>query len=56
MPLHHALFVEASTGPVKYAAHLLGLCEAEARLPLVPVMESTKVMVRDALVHAGLLN
>ncbi len=56
MPLHYAMFVEASPGPVKYAAHLLGLCEAEARLPLVPVMESTKVMVRDALIHAGLLN
>jgi 4-hydroxy-tetrahydrodipicolinate synthase len=56
MPLHHALFVESSPGPVKYAASLLGLCTPEARLPLVPVVESTKVMVRDALVHAGLLN
>ncbi len=56
MPLHHAMFVEASPGPVKYAAHLLGLCEAEARLPLVPVMESTKAIVREALIHAGLLN
>ena len=56
MPLHHALFVESSPGPVKYAASLLGLCEPEARLPLVPVVESTKVAVREALVHAGLLN
>ena len=56
MPLHHALFVEASPGPVKYAASLLGLCEAEARLPLVPVVESTRKIVREALVHAGLLN
>ena len=56
MPLHHALFVEASPGPVKYAASLLGLCSPEARLPLVPVMESTKTAVKDALVHAGLMN
>jgi 4-hydroxy-tetrahydrodipicolinate synthase len=56
MPLHHALFVESSPGPVKYAAHLLGLCSAEARLPLIPVTESTKVTVRAALVHAGLIN
>lgn len=56
MPLHHALFVESSPGPVKYAASLLGLCEAEARLPIVPVVESTRKAVRDALVHAGLLN
>ena len=56
MPLHHALFVESSPGPVKYAASLLGLCEPEARLPLVPVVESTKKAVREALIHAGLLN
>jgi 4-hydroxy-tetrahydrodipicolinate synthase len=50
------MFVETSPGPVKYAVSLLGLCEAEARLPMVPVMEQTKVAVRDAMVHAGLLN
>jgi 4-hydroxy-tetrahydrodipicolinate synthase len=56
MPLHHAMFVETNPGPVKYGVHLLGLCEAEARLPMVPVVESTKIAVRDAMVHAGLLN
>jgi 4-hydroxy-tetrahydrodipicolinate synthase len=56
MPLHHALFVETSPGPVKYAASLLGLCEAETRLPMVPVGDTTKKVVRDAMVHAGLLN
>ncbi|MFO1123398.1 MAG: 4-hydroxy-tetrahydrodipicolinate synthase [Hyphomicrobiales bacterium] len=56
MPLHHALFVETSPGPVKYAVSLLGHCTAEARLPMVPVAESTKKAVREAMVHAGLLN
>lgn len=56
MPLHHAMFVEASPGPVKYAASLLGLCEPDTRLPLIPVMDSTKEAVREALIHAGLLN
>jgi 4-hydroxy-tetrahydrodipicolinate synthase len=56
MPLHHAMFVETSPGPVKYAASLLGLCEPEARLPMVPVVESTKKAVHDAMIHAGLLN
>ena len=56
MPLHHAMFVETSPGPVKYAASLLGLCEAEARLPMVPVVEATKEAVRKAMMHAGLLN
>lgn len=56
MPLHVALFVETSPAPVKYAANLLGLCEADVRLPLAPTGEATRKQVRDALVHAGLLN
>ncbi len=56
MPLHHALFVETNPGPIKYAVSLLGHCTAEARLPMVPLTEPTKQMVRDAMVHAGLLN
>ena len=56
MPLHSALFAETSPAPVKYAACLLGLCEAEARLPMVPIRDETKQVVRDAMVHAGLLN
>lgn len=56
MPLHHALFVETSPGPIKYAVSLLGHCTPEARLPMVPVADSTKKAVKDAMTHAGLLN
>jgi len=56
MPLHVALFVETSPAPVKYAANLLGLCEADVRLPLAPTGDATRKQVRDAMVHAGLLN
>ena len=56
MPLHYAMFVESSPGPVKYGVSLLGHCLPDARLPLVPVTESTKKTVRAAMVHAGLLN
>ncbi len=56
MPLHHVMFVETSPGPVKYAASLLGLCEPEARLPMVPVSEATKKAVHEAMIRAGLLN
>jgi 4-hydroxy-tetrahydrodipicolinate synthase len=56
MPLHHAMFVETSPGPVKYAVSLLGHCLPDARLPMIPVVESTKKTVRAAMVHAGLLN
>lgn len=56
MPLHQALFVESSPGPVKFAASLLGHCENELRLPMVPVQLETEVKVKAAMVHAGLLN
>jgi 4-hydroxy-tetrahydrodipicolinate synthase len=56
MPLHHALFVETNPGPVKYAVSLLGHCSAEARLPMVPVTDAAKKMVKDAMIHAGLIN
>jgi len=55
-PLHEALFVETSPGPVKYAASLLGHGSEFCRLPLAPVAEATRGRVRDALVEAGLLN
>ncbi|MEC4590672.1 MULTISPECIES: 4-hydroxy-tetrahydrodipicolinate synthase [Nitrospirillum] len=56
MPLHHAMFVETSPAPVKYAASLLGLCRPELRLPLVETTPATQELVRAALVHAGLLS
>jgi 4-hydroxy-tetrahydrodipicolinate synthase len=55
LPVHDALFCEASPGPVKYAAELMGLCAAELRLPLVEITQSSKKKVRDALDGAGLL-
>ncbi len=55
MPLHEALFVETSPGPVKYAASRLGLCKADTRLPLAPVSEQTKAIVDAALTKTGLL-
>jgi 4-hydroxy-tetrahydrodipicolinate synthase len=56
MPLHKAMFCETSPGPVKYASELIGQCSAEMRLPMVPIAESSKKAVREAMVHAGLLN
>jgi 4-hydroxy-tetrahydrodipicolinate synthase len=56
MPLHHALFVETNPGPIKYAVSLLGLCSPEARLPMVPVTDGAKKVIKDAMIHAGLLN
>ena len=56
MPLHIALFLEPSPAGTKYAASLLGLCEAEARLPVVPLTKSTAERVESALKDVGLLD
>jgi 4-hydroxy-tetrahydrodipicolinate synthase len=56
MPLHLALFIETSPSPAKYALSVLGRCTDSVRLPLVLLEEKTKAAVRDAMVHAGLIN
>ena len=56
MPLHHGLFVETNPAPAKYALSVLGKCAETVRLPMVPVSEKTRKVVRDAMVHAGLIN
>ena len=55
MPLHDAMFCEANPGPVKYAASRLGLCEADVRLPLVPISQASQRTVDAALVRTGLI-
>jgi len=55
-PLHINLFVETSPAPVKYALSLLGKCENRLRLPMVPATEKAQIAVREAMVHAGLIN
>lgn len=54
-PLHAALFVESSPGPVKYAASLLGKCSAKTRLPLVTVSAATREAVDKAMHQVGLI-
>ncbi len=56
MPLHQHLFVETNPSPAKYALSLLGKVSDEVRLPMVPLSEKSKAVVRDAMVHAGLIN
>ena len=54
-PVHKALFIESNPSPVKYAAKLLNLCNDDVRLPLVKVMDSTKEVVKKALLSAKLI-
>ena len=55
-PVHKSLFAESNPAPVKYAAKLLGLCDDAVRLPLVKIMNETKLKVKNSLVSAKLIN
>jgi 4-hydroxy-tetrahydrodipicolinate synthase len=56
LPLHQNLFIETNPAPAKYALSVLGKCAETVRLPMVPLAEKSKQAVRDAMVHAGLIN
>jgi 4-hydroxy-tetrahydrodipicolinate synthase len=55
-PLHINLFAETSPSPIKYAMSLIGKCTTTVRLPMVPASEKAQALVREAMVHAGLIN
>lgn len=56
MPLHAGLFLDNSPAPTKFALGLLGHMDDAVRLPLAPCSEPARAKVREAMVHAGLLN
>ncbi len=56
MPLHDAIFKEPGLAGAKHGLKLLGRLDEEVRLPLVPVTPPTGKAIRDAMVHAGLIN
>ena len=55
LPLHSAMFCEASPGPAKYGLSLLGRCKNELRLPLCEISDKAQAQVRDAMAGLGLL-
>lgn len=56
MPLHVALFTEPGVCGAKYGLSLLGKCDDTVRSPLTALTDSTKELVRDAMVNAGILD
>jgi 4-hydroxy-tetrahydrodipicolinate synthase len=56
MPLHQNLFIETNPAPAKYALSVLGKCADTVRLPMVELSDKSKAAVREAMVHAGLIN
>ncbi len=46
MHLHKLMFKEPSPAPAKYAASLLGLCDEEVRLPILPVSQGLREEIK----------
>ena len=55
MPLHEAIFIEPGLIGAKYGLSVLGRCSEEVRLPHVGLTDGTKVRIRAAMAHAGLI-
>ncbi len=56
MPLHQAVFREPGLAGAKHGLSILGRCADEVRSPLVPVTPPVQSEIRNAMVHAGLIN
>jgi 4-hydroxy-tetrahydrodipicolinate synthase len=56
VPLHSGLFVEPNPAGPKYALSLLGYMAEDCRLPMVPVSEPTRTIIRAAMRFAGTLH
>ncbi|CAL4042287.1 4-hydroxy-tetrahydrodipicolinate synthase [Buchnera aphidicola] len=55
MPIHKILFNEPNPIPVKWAAKKLGLIKTDTlRLPMTQISHDTKIILNQALKHAGL--
>ena len=52
--LNNALFLESNPCPVKYAAHLLGMCEYEIRLPLVKINKVNEIKIKEEIKNLSL--
>lgn len=50
------LFIETNPIPVKYAAHLMGLCKNEYRLPMCPPSEGAQEKVREMCLNHNLIS
>ena len=55
LPLMEINFIESSPGPVKAAMAMMGLLEENFRLPLVPITEKSRALIREVVSELGLL-
>lgn len=54
-PLFKNLFIETNPGPVKAALAMMGLIAEEYRLPIVPMNDANRTILKSTLKQSGLL-
>ena len=52
--INNLLFVESNPCPVKYAAHILGMCKYEIRLPLVKINKVNEIKIKEEIKNLSL--
>ena len=55
LPLYKSIFAETNPIGIKYAMSLMGLCKQDVRLPLCPMSESSKIIVKKSLQEQKIL-
>lgn len=55
IPLHEVMFHEPSPAGVKYALSLLGKCQPDCRLPIMPLSEETKDKIKSVMQELDLI-
>ncbi|MCL1833587.1 MAG: 4-hydroxy-tetrahydrodipicolinate synthase [Leptospirales bacterium] len=53
LPLCRAMFLETNPIPLKAAMEMMGLCSGELRLPLVPLSDENRTLLRKSLIDYG---
>ena len=52
--INNLLFIESNPCPVKYAAHLLGMCDYEVRLPLMKIDQENEIKIKEEIKNLSL--
>ncbi len=55
MPLHQNLFLESNPIPAKWALYEMGLVEDGIRLPLTPLSNEYRPVLREAMAQVGVI-
>ncbi|MDD5021017.1 MAG: 4-hydroxy-tetrahydrodipicolinate synthase [Endomicrobiaceae bacterium] len=54
-PIVKAMFIETNPIPVKTAMEMMGLCSGDLRLPMCPISDGNKEILRKTLLNYGLI-